>query len=74
MAKENIRGKEIEGEYVPFTSILEDWNEYKVGNHFIKIKVVVSDIFRAKDATDSQGNPVFSVKSQMVITVRKLDQ
>jgi len=73
MAKMNIKGEELEGEFVAFTPIQEDWNEYRVGDYIVKLKLIVSDIFQANDKLDPQGNPVFYVKSQNVVNVRKAE-
>jgi hypothetical protein len=63
MAKFRIGASDIEGEYIQYTPLKEEWNEYLVGDHIIRLKVVVSDIFKAKDQVDAQGNPVFYVQS-----------
>lgn len=71
MAKFRIGSQEIEGEYVSFTALKEEWNEYIVGDHIIRMKVVVSSIFKAKDQVDPHGNPIFYVQSGNVLNVRK---
>lgn len=72
MAKiQGPNGQEIEGEFVHFNSVIEEWNEYRVGDYTLKMKVVVSDIFKVKDAKDALGNPVFILTSNNVVTVRK---
>ncbi len=71
MAKFRIGEVEIEGEYLSYTPIKEEWNEYLVGDYSIKLKIVVSSIFKAKDQKDAQGNPVFYVQSGNVMSVRK---
>ena len=73
MAKFKVGDREIEGDYVKYTALKEEWNEYLVGGHIIRMKVVVSDIFKAKDLVDPQGNPVFYVQSGNVLNVRKVE-
>lgn len=71
MAKIKIGEKEYEGEHVAFTSVHEDWNEYRVGDYVIKIKLVVSDVFQMSEMFDASGNPVFYLKHIAVTEVRK---
>lgn len=73
MAKLQLGDTEIEGEFVAFTPIREDWNEYRIGNFILKTKQVVSEIFRAKDKTDAVGNPLFYLQSNAVSTIRKVE-
>lgn len=73
MAKINIGGKEVEGEFIDFQSVIEEWQEYRVGEYVIKTKLVVSDIFRVKDQFDQMGNPVFLLQWSNPVTVRKVD-
>jgi hypothetical protein len=73
MGKLQIGKEEVEGEYVPVTPIREDWNEYRVGDYIVRLKLIVSDVFRPKDKIDAEGNPVFIAKSKNVISVRKAD-
>lgn len=73
MAKMKIAEKEFEGEFVAFTPINEDWNEYRVGDYIIKTKLVVSEIFRVKDQLDQMGNPVFLLQWTNPVTIRKVE-
>jgi hypothetical protein len=73
MAKLKMGNREVEGEYVPFTPVQEEWNEYRVGSYVIKMKMVVSEIFRAKDETDAVGNPLFLIQSTQLTSVRKAE-
>lgn len=63
--------QDIEGDYVSYTPLKEEWNEYLVGDYIVRMKVVVSSVFKAKDTTDPQGNPVFYVQSGPVMSIRK---
>jgi hypothetical protein len=73
MAKLRLGDKEIEGEFVAFTPIREDWNEYRIGNFILKTKQVVSEVFKAKDETDAVGNPLFYLQSNAVSTIRHVE-
>jgi hypothetical protein len=73
MAKLRLGETEIEGEFVAFVPIREDWNEYRIGNFILKTKQVVSEIFKAKDQKDAVGNPLFYLQSNAVSTIRKVE-
>lgn len=73
MAKLRLGDKEIEGEFVAFTPIHEDWSEYRIGNYILKTKQVVSEVFQAKDQTDAIGNPLFYLQTNNVSTMRKAE-
>lgn len=74
MATIRLGDKEVEGEFVAFTSVREDWNEYRIGNYILKTKQVVSEIFQAKNQTDAVGNPLFYVQANAVSTIRKVEE
>ena len=44
MAKMQIGNEEVEGEFVPFHPIEEDWNEYSVGGYIVKIKLIIKSV------------------------------
>lgn len=73
MAKLRLGDKEIEGEFVAFTPMTENWNEYRIGNYVLKTKQVVSEIFQVKDETDAIGNPLFYVQANAVSVIRKTE-
>ncbi len=74
MAKITVGGQEYEGEFVPFNSIREDWNEYRVGDFIVKAKLVVSEVFQVKDQVDQMGNPVFLLQWNTPTFIRKAQQ
>ncbi len=74
MAKFKLGDQEIEGEYVKYTPTREDWNEYLVGDHVLRLKVVVSEVFKARDLRDLHGNPIFYIQSGNVLNVRKIEK
>jgi hypothetical protein len=73
MDKIRLGDVEVEGEFVAFTPIHEDWNEYRIGNFILKTKQVVSEVFKAKDQKDAVGNPLFYLQSNTVSTIRKVE-
>jgi hypothetical protein len=64
------QGREIETVEVDFKVVKEDWNEYELADGTkIKMKAVTSIINRAIDEFDSDGNPLYLVKSSNVIAL-----
>lgn len=62
-------GKEIEGEELEFETEKEAWNIYKIEDGTtIKMKLIVSNIFRAKDIIVKEtGEPLYVVRHGPVI-------
>lgn len=57
--------EQVEVQYVPYT---EDWNVYRLVNGSkLKIKLVVSSVFKVKDTHDLWGYPVYIVNSTNAI-------
>ena len=74
MAKIPYRGKEVDAVEVDFQTRKEDWNEYQLlDGSSLKIKLVVSEIFKISDEYDNEGNPVYVVKSQNILVARSPD-
>lgn len=74
MGKLRLGNKEVEGEYVAFTPIREEWNEYKIGNYILKTKQVVSEVFQVKDQTDALGNPLFYMQASAVTVIKPIEE
>ena len=69
-SKVTYQGREIETVEVEFKVIKEDWNEYELADGTrIKMKAVTSIITRAIEEFDSDGNPLYLVKSSNVIAL-----
>jgi len=74
MPKIPYKGREVDAIEVDFQTRKEDWNEYQLmDGSTIKMKLVVSDIFRVPDEWDNEGNPVYVVRSNNVLVVRAPD-
>lgn len=74
MAKINFQGREVEAAEVDFQTRREDWNEYQLlDGTIIKIKLVVSGVFRIEGLYDDDGNPVYQIKSTNLPVVRSPD-
>lgn len=68
--KVTFQGREIETVEVDFRVVKEDWNEYELADGTkIRVKAVTSNINRAIDEFDSDGNPLYLVKSSNVLAL-----
>ncbi len=67
-------GKPYDGIYVPVRESHEVWNEYLLEDGTVlRMKLVVTEVYRIEGMYDSDGNPVYQVKSSNVVTVRPPD-
>jgi len=74
MSKINFQGREVDATEVDFQTRKEDWNEYQLmDGSEIKIKLVVSGIFRIDGMYDDEGNPVYQIKSANIAAVKSPD-
>lgn len=74
MAKINFQGREVDATEIEFQTRKEDWSEYLLmDGTVIKMKLVVSEIFRIEGLWDNEGNPVYQIKSTNVPVVRASD-
>ena len=65
------KGREVDATEVDFQTRKEEWNEYQLmDGTSIKMKLVVSEIFRVPYEWDNEGNPVYVVKSQNILVAR----
>lgn len=68
------KDREIDAPEIEFQIRKEDWNEYQLmDGTSIKLKLVVSEIFRIPDEYDNERNPVYVVRSNNVLVVRSPD-
>ena len=75
MPKSMFQGKEVNATEVDFQTRREDWNEYQLmDGSIIRMKVVIGEIFRIDDLYDTEGNPVYQVRSSNVMMVRSPDE
>ncbi len=66
----NLGGKEVWGELIPVQQAQEGWSQYFLADgSIVKMKVVVTDVFRVDNAYDAEGNPIYYVKSTNVVSV-----
>jgi hypothetical protein len=69
-SKVTYQGTQIETVEVDFKVVKEDWNEYELADGTkIRMKAVTSLINRAIDLFDSDGDPLYLVKSSNVLAL-----
>ena len=63
-------GRTVDAIALGFQAGGEHWNEYLADDQsVIRIKLVVSDVFRLEDQYDPEGNPMYLVKSTNIMSV-----
>ena len=63
-------GKSYDAAYIPVRESHEIWNEYVLEDgSVLRAKLVVTEVYRIEGLYDSDGNPVYQVKSSNVVTV-----
>jgi hypothetical protein len=61
---------EVEATVVGYRSGGENWNEYLADDGtVIRLKVVVTDVYRVDGEYDAEGNPIYVVRSNNVMSV-----
>ena len=74
MPKIPHKGREVDATEVEFQTRKEDWNEYQLmDGSVVKMKLVVSGVFRIDGLYDNEGNPVYQLKSTNVAAVTSPD-
>ena len=74
MPKINFQGREVDATEVEFQTRREDWNEYQLmDGSEIKMKLVVSGVFRIDGQYDDEGNPIYQIKSTNIAAVKSPD-
>lgn len=74
MPRINFQGQEVDATEVDFQTRREDWNEYQLmDGSVVKMKLVVSGIFRIDGLYDNEDNPVYQIKSTNVAAVKSPD-
>lgn len=68
--KVRLGDKEIEGTVVDINSSQENWNQYLLSDGCVlRLKAVATEIIRADEEYDPEGNPLYLVKSTNIIAV-----
>ena len=62
--KFKLGNEEVDAWDVPIEESLERWTEIKLEDgSVLRLKAVVSNVFRIEGKTDDQGNPMYAVRS-----------
>ena len=62
------RERSVEGEEIDFDPLAEKWNEYRLSDGtLIKLKLVISRIVRIEEYNE-QGEPIYIISSQNVLS------
>jgi hypothetical protein len=72
--KINLRGNTVEGESMTFTAREEPWTVYKLEDgSIIKLRPVVSDIFKLPERDPVTGLPQYMIRSSNIVSVEPPD-
>lgn len=73
--KVRLGNDDAEALEMPFQNIAEHWNEYLLNDgSVLRLKSVVTEILKIADRYDTEGNPVYMVKSAQVVSVSPSDR
>lgn len=68
-------GKVVDGTEMGFRTLGEHWNEYLLDDGtVVRLKPVVLSVIRAEGQTDENGDPVYMVNSQNVLSVSPAEE
>jgi len=66
--KINFNGQQVDAESVEATQSSERWNEYLLDDGAVlKLKVVLTNVYRIDGQYDAEGNPLYFVHSTNVL-------
>ena len=67
--KIHFNGQQVDAETVEATQAGERWNEYLLDDGTIlKVKVVVTNVYRVEGQYDAEGNPLYIIQSTNVLS------
>lgn len=62
-------GPEKDAQLIDIQQSSDHWNQYLLGDGTVlKMKVVVTEVWRIEGEWDQEGNPIYVVKSQNVLS------
>jgi len=68
------RGKDVDALEIRFKSVHEEWSQYDLEDgSTIRMKLVVTEIFRVEGEYDPENNPVYVIKSGNMAVVKSPD-
>lgn len=69
--KIKFQGRDIEATEVDFLTRKEDWNEYQLTDgRILRIKTILTEVYRIEEEKDPDGNPVYQVRSTNIVRVK----
>jgi len=72
MQLKNARGQTVNGEQMTFEVIKEGYSEYKLSDgKILKVRVVVSEVFRLDEVDESTGRNNYFIKSQPILSIEE---
>ena len=67
--KINFNGQQVDAQSVDVTQSSEKWNEHLLDDGTIlKLKAVLTNVYRVDGQYDAEGNPVYMIQSTNVIS------
>ena len=67
--KINFAGQQVDADLIEVSQAQERWNEYLLDDGTIlKIKLVVTNVYRVEGQYDAEGNPLYVVQSTNVVS------
>lgn len=68
-------GPTVDAELVDVQNSQESWSQYLLGDGTtLKLKVVVTEVWRVENAYDNDGNPQYVVRSGNILVVNATDE
>jgi len=72
--KIKIGGREVDAELIDVNQTSEKWNEYLLDDgSVVRIKLVLKKVYRIAGQYDPEGNPVYVVESQNILSTNSPD-
>lgn len=72
--KINFGGEEVEVTPIEVNQASEYWNQYLLDDgSVIKMKLVATKVLRVDNRYDTEGNPIYFVQSQNIMSVNSTD-
>lgn len=68
-------GPIVDAELIDVQSSQESWSQYLLGDGTtLKLKVVVTEVWRVVDAYDNEGNPQYIARSGNILVINSPDE
>ena len=72
--KINHKGQLKDAELIDVQQAREEWNQYLLADgSVVKLKIVVTEVWRIEGEYDADGNPIYQVRSGHVMVVNAPD-